>query len=86
MTTYYAYKVQLVIDKEGWYDKTVVSTNEGIQIGVIPDPDQEYVERMNPENGDVLWCNPDDYYQDSEGLLEFLAGEGIEGNPFLELT
>lgn len=87
MTTY-AYNVQLKSDRFKLLQGAVVSTNEGIQIGVLPDSsvEQEYVERENPETGDILWCNADDYYSDSEGLLEFLAGEGIVGNPFTETT
>lgn len=84
--TIYAYNVQLKEDKHELLQGTVVSTNEGIQIGVVPESGQDYVERENPDTGDILWCNSEDYYEDSEGLLGFLAGEGIEGNPFTETT
>jgi len=84
----YAYNVQLKSDRSQLLLQSVVSTNEGIQIGVLPNSDveQEYVERRNPETGDILWCKAEDYYEDSEGLLQFLAGEGIQGNPFTETT
>lgn len=88
MPNTYAYKVPLKADRYQLFQGKVVSTNEGIQVGVLPDSnsDAEYVERQNPETGDILWCNADDYYEDSQGLLEFLSGEGIEGNPFTETT
>lgn len=71
----YAYKVQLKSDKYELLKGTVVSTDEGIQVGMVPASGQEYVERRNPETGDILWCNSDDYYEDS-GQLPHPQGDG----------
>lgn len=88
-TTIYAFNVPLVADREALLMGQVVSSNEGIQIGVSPSREAEYVERKNTETGDLLWCEPNAYYEDAQELLDFLAGEGIdisEGNPFTETT
>lgn len=85
----YAFNVPLVADRESLLMGQVVSSNEGIQIGVSPARDTEYVERENAKTGDLLWCEPNAYYEDEQELLDFLAGEGIdvsEGNPFVETT
>jgi hypothetical protein len=87
--TIYAFNVPLVADREALLMGQVVSSNKGIQIGVSPARDAEYVERENVETGDLLWCESNAYYEDDPELLAFLTGEGIdvsEGNPFVETT
>ncbi len=67
---------------------TIVSTDQGIQIGVVPDDNSgvDYVERINPKTGEILWCETGHYNANSDELLAFLKGEGIYGNPFTEPT
>ena len=84
----YAFNVPLVPDRYALLRNQVVSSNEGIQIGVIPRRDAEYVEREDP-NGDLLWSEPNAYYENDQELLSFLEEQGInisEGNPFTETT